>query len=188
MKGLALALLLVAGVVHAEDKRPIECFGQVEYSREDNEFWWASQACVAELAPEAEREQLTRLIRIVDRMRHRGDNTPRAAIDGEPYTALLALVERIEAIADDPKTHCWLAGQTWFLLHGYDLPRIPADAISVTSELREYPIWDPDTYENVDECHAWIATFRAWLAVQRRPFEEGAAKESDAIAKARARY
>ena len=49
----------------------------------------------------------------------------------------------MDAIAADPKTHCWLADKASFLLHGFDLPRIPADAFSVINEMREYPIWDP---------------------------------------------
>lgn len=164
-----------------------EWFGWASYGPQDNEIWWASQAFVADLAPEAERELLKRLVRIVDRMRHKGDNTPRVARGGEPFTALLALVDRIDAMAEEPKARCWLAGEASFLLHRYDLPRIPRDAISVVNEMREYPMWDPDTHENVAECDAWIGAFRTWLATYRKELEEGAAAEADTIEIARER-
>jgi hypothetical protein len=158
-----------------------EWFGWGQYRGEDKDIWPASQAFVVEFAADADRDMLKRLVRIVDRMRHADRDNP------EPYTALLAVLNRIDAVAEEPKQRCWVAGQASFLLHGYDLPRIPANAPAFVNEMREYPIWNPDTYENAAECDAWIGTFRTWFAAHRQALEIGAAAEREAIAKARAR-
>jgi hypothetical protein len=151
------------------------------YRRHDE--WPAAQQFIVELSPRNEASgsfamqelmdtssvMLNDLVKMLVQM-HDGRD-PAHSPGPFPYTAFLALADRIDGDAVHVEAQCWLAADAARLFHVVDGANSRAEP----------------NLDTVEKCRASLATFHAWLRDHRRELEAGKDAERKAIADARAR-
>lgn len=152
-------------------------FGDISYTPEDEQHWWATQAFLAERVTDL--DSLHTLSRAAGTMRTQdGPGAPRAKVRRServrgpvPYTLFLAVAKGIEQHAVRSENHCRLASYASHLVQALDAPPFEAEP----------------RLEDEQQCFTWMANFQRWLDSRREELEAKAAAERAAIAAARVR-
>lgn len=137
--------------------------GDLARRRSNDERFWANQALVAKLAPTADRDWVWQLSRIVPAMREKKGPMP--------FTAFLAVADRMEELVLQGDNRYWIVRDAPELMQVLDPPPFERDP----------------KFNSEDEVMAWMAEFHRWLESHRSELEKGAAAETIPIAAARAR-
>jgi hypothetical protein len=149
------------------------------YRRHDD--WHGAQQLIVELAPRNESSgvyatsemlftssiMLDSLLKMIVQM-HDGRDSDRKSVPF-PYTAFLALADRIDSDATPEESPCLLAADAAHLMHVLDGAASRAEP----------------NLETPEKCRASMATFHAWLVTHRRELQAGADAERKQIAEAR---